>query len=310
MLFACCALLAACGSPGKEDANDDFSSLAGFDEKSDKFTGSMTVVGSIAYGQTKGPYQHKAGKWSALKLTANKGDKVVIDVTSNNGDPVAWLLDKSSEILAYNDDFGGSTNSHLEYTFKSGANTTFYIVTRDYYKGAMKFSVKAEGKAAAPSCQKDSDCAPATSRDQMAQCNDNKCVLVDAKDIQCGGFRVEPRQCPADYACEGDALAYDGPGQCNKRCGGIRGLSCDGTDICADDPADECDPNNGGADCMGVCRKEICNGHTAKCAAGFVWSQFDCNCIATDCRGQGCVDGSYCSYCWGSFQCIPDGALC
>jgi hypothetical protein len=29
-----------------------------------------------------------------------------------------------------------------------------------------------------------------------------------------------------------------------------------------------------------------------------------------DCRSDGCGDGSWCSYCWGKFACIPNGALC
>jgi hypothetical protein len=29
-----------------------------------------------------------------------------------------------------------------------------------------------------------------------------------------------------------------------------------------------------------------------------------------DCRATGCAEGSYCSYCWISWECIPDGAVC
>jgi len=37
-------------------------------------------------------------------------------------------------------------------------------------------------------------------------------------------------------------------------CGGFAGLACsDSTDTCEDDPSDTCDPNNGGADCIGIC---------------------------------------------------------
>jgi hypothetical protein len=126
------------------------------------------------------------------------------------------------------------------------------------------------------------------------------------------------------------------------QCGGFAGLSCpsDG-DICVDLPGDGCDPNAGGADCIGVCREAICSGQTARCAAGYYWSQYQCTCVespcnvidcaplyhcevvdgasraecvpdqvTTDCRTNGCSRGSYCSYCWGSYQCLPDGAVC
>ncbi len=352
LLFACFAMVAACGAPTKEPADDDFSALAGFDEKSDKFTGSMTVVGSIAYGETKGPFQHKAGKWSAVKFLATAGDKIVVDVKSTNGDTVAWLVDKSSEILAYNDDVKWpNTNSHFEYTFKTGANTTFYIVTRDYSRKAMKFTVSLKGEKGVDftgPCTKDADCTVVMAGccgavftgvradqaeaytdslacmvrcasyfpvDHAAQCQENKCVAVEAKDIACGGHTINPHICPDRYVCEGKQMAYDAPGSCTKRCGGIAGLQCDGTDICVEDPNDDCDPSTGGADCMGVCRDAICSGQTAKCTATTHWDQFECTCVPNpvveeDCRTLGCGDGQWCSFCWTSFQCIPNGALC
>lgn len=30
----------------------------------------------------------------------------------------------------------------------------------------------------------------------------------------------------------------------------------------------------------------------------------------TDCRTDGCGEGEWCSFCWGTFECIPDGAVC
>ncbi len=36
-------------------------------------------------------------------------------------------------------------------------------------------------------------------------------------------------------------------------CGGIAGIPCDEGMICIDDPSDDCDPTQGGADCSGIC---------------------------------------------------------
>jgi hypothetical protein len=36
-------------------------------------------------------------------------------------------------------------------------------------------------------------------------------------------------------------------------CGGIAGIPCPDGQQCIDDPNDDCDPNNGGADCGGIC---------------------------------------------------------
>jgi hypothetical protein len=39
----------------------------------------------------------------------------------------------------------------------------------------------------------------------------------------------------------------------SKQCGGFAGLQCPDGLSCVDDPADSCDPMQGGADCMGMC---------------------------------------------------------
>jgi PrcB C-terminal/Antistasin family len=44
------------------------------------------------------------------------------------------------------------------------------------------------------------------------------------------------------------------PGSPAVHCGGIAGIRCPGSGQCVDDPSDSCDPNNGGADCGGICQ--------------------------------------------------------
>jgi hypothetical protein len=54
----------------------------------------------------------------------------------------------------------------------------------------------------------------------------------------------------------GCGLACDQPGICvrDKMCGGFAGFKCDNrAQVCVDNPNDDCDPKNGGADCAGVC---------------------------------------------------------
>jgi hypothetical protein len=41
-----------------------------------------------------------------------------------------------------------------------------------------------------------------------------------------------------------------------RSCGGFPGTPCSQGEICLDDPSDDCDPDNGGADCIGVCVKQ------------------------------------------------------
>ncbi|KAK4172770.1 hypothetical protein QBC36DRAFT_361865 [Triangularia setosa] len=78
----------------------------------------------------------------------------------------------------------------------------------------------------------------------------------------CGGFRVNPVNCPRGQICvdnpyvEGCGMACDKPGICvdpSEFCGGFAGFRCKGDKVCIDDPRDDCDPFNGGADCGGIC---------------------------------------------------------
>lgn len=77
----------------------------------------------------------------------------------------------------------------------------------------------------------------------------------------CGGFRVEPVGCPEGQICVDDpyaggcGMACDMPGICVTPvfCGGIAGIPCKDGKKCVDDPTDDCDPLNGGADCGGIC---------------------------------------------------------
>lgn len=88
-------------------------------------------------------------------------------------------------------------------------------------------------------------------------------------------------------------------------CGGSEALTCPGGMECADDPADSCDPTQGGLNCKGVCVagtpvgkvKQPCGGPNAiRCSAGMqcIDDPSD-NCDPTqdglDCRGH-CAAGA------------------
>jgi hypothetical protein len=56
--------------------------------------------------------------------------------------------------------------------------------------------------------------------------------------------------CPTGTTCD------PATGKCipaKVTCGGFAGKACPGFGRCADDPSDSCDPNAGGADCLGLC---------------------------------------------------------
>lgn len=81
----------------------------------------------------------------------------------------------------------------------------------------------------------------------------------------CGGHRKEgPLECEEGFACvddprkDGCGMACDDTGICVPEglvmCGGFAGFPCEEEGrVCIDDPFDDCDPMNGGADCAGIC---------------------------------------------------------
>lgn len=52
----------------------------------------------------------------------------------------------------------------------------------------------------------------------------------------------------------GDESAGESEAGASLSCGGFAGIQCPAGKVCVDDPTDSCDPDNGGADCGGVCR--------------------------------------------------------
>jgi hypothetical protein len=98
--------------------------------------------------------------------------------------------------------------------------------------------------------------------DEVAQCNNNThtCELVDPLAISCGGHVRNMHSCPEGFICEGAGLAVDAPGACRKFCGGFGNIACPDSFTCVDDPTDQCDIENGGADCGGICQPKFCGG--------------------------------------------------
>ncbi|KAK4139534.1 uncharacterized protein C8A04DRAFT_15769 [Dichotomopilus funicola] len=69
--------------------------------------------------------------------------------------------------------------------------------------------------------------------------------------------QVDP-ECARGDTCEGICVAA-------PSCGGITATVCENKEhVCVDDPSDDCDPANGGADCSGICVKPVtCGGFAA-----------------------------------------------
>lgn len=136
-MLMCCVALAACG---KAPIDDSFDDLAGLDQKSDSFSYRMKVLGSLAYGSGKTSLYTSTPRYRAFTFTAAADDSVSAWVTSTQGDPVAWLLDSSFNVITSNDDADSTTtNSHV--VAHLGQAGTYYIVFRDYNLASHYFTV-------------------------------------------------------------------------------------------------------------------------------------------------------------------------
>jgi hypothetical protein len=326
------SVLAAACSASTTDAKDEVT-----DETSDELSvKNLRIVGSLDYGQTSARVTYAQPRYTAFKFAGNAGDDVDVWVRSTNGDPVTYILDNDFKVLAKNDDASATdTSSHVKLKLPANASATHYVIVRDYYRAPMSFKVELKGTTDFVSgCNVDADCvkvskvccdnlgqwtAVRANAEQafedslacpaplmcpmimskpdyaMAECNrgTHKCELVQPRDIACGGFVVAGTEhaCPAGYQCKSSEPTGDLPGKCVQSCGGFAGFSChDPNDECVDDPTDSCDPQSGGADCGGICQPKPAQ--------------------PSDCRKSGCGAGKYCSNCWGSYQCIPNGAMC
>ncbi len=210
------------------------------------------------------------------------------------------LDDSFEIIASNDDAAAGVLDSHMEVTLPEHPSRTHYIVFREYALKNRTFKVELQGVSGASltACNVDTDCvkvgagccrqsftAVAVGQEQayrdslgcdgifcaavvppptddVAQCNNNtkQCELVDPLAIRCGGHVINMHTCPDEYVCAGAQLAVDVPGSCRKPCGGLLPTACEANFTCIDNPTDQCDPANGGADCDGICAPKFCGG--------------------------------------------------
>lgn len=183
-----------------------------------------------------------------------------------------------------------------------------------------------DGECAAQ-CNGDDDCPQLLCIPEgpcpQTRCIDGECRVEDrptcVEDSDCPQVQCLPGgPCPETRCVDGACTMEEEPGHC----GGFAGFVCDDDEYCDYEAGQLC----GAADQMGTCRTrpdacaEVyspvcgCDGQTygneCDAAAAGVDAATDGVCAPSDCRSDGCSDGDYCSYCWGHWACIPEGALC
>jgi hypothetical protein len=331
-------VVAGCGGPSeKQPVNEDFSDLAGLDDKSDAFSYRMKLIGSLDYGQTSSVVSYTSSpRFRAFKFAGQKGDKVDIKVHStNSGDAVTWLVDNGYNVLASNDDADGSLDSHITATLPGNTNpdiVTYMIIFRDYDLAKKKFTVTLAGTPANDffSCSKDADCVAVPAHVCCPNCR-REAVNVDQTDA----YANQPLECSTPTICPKIACFLDtrvaecNAGKCelvaieDVACGGHtinphacpEGYECTGDGLAYDAPG-QCTEAPKPIFCGGIAGIACPDGY--ECAdnpddsCDPAMGGADCGgiCLAKDCRATGCGAGSNCQICWASWACVPDGAVC
>jgi hypothetical protein len=146
--------LVAAGCGGKAATDDDFSSLAGLDEKSDSFSKHLKLMGTLDFDKAATVKYSSSPYYRGYQLSGDEGDVVEIWVRSKNGDPVTWLVDGSYRVVAKNDDAdANTTDSHITATLHAGI--AYKVLFRDYAWESHYFTVSVARKAPPPppACQ-------------------------------------------------------------------------------------------------------------------------------------------------------------
>jgi hypothetical protein len=288
MVYGAVTAMFLVGCGGKPAINDSFNDLAGADEKSDVFSKRMKLLGSLDYGQSATADYHNPPRYRAYKFGGKKGDAVTIDVQSEDGDAVAWLVDNSFKVVASNDDFGDSTNSHIEAKLPGNTNPdviTYYIIFREYSLEDASFSVSLTGPAADDffACNVDHDCIATTVGGCCPNCSNVAVNRGQVDAYYAANKCATPRICP--LACILDtriAVCNKTQHQCEMvqptTCGGIAARPCTQSGYsCVDNPWDSCDPAHGGADCGGICVPTCIQ--NVLCAITSHYDRIKCTCV-------------------------------
>ncbi len=182
------------------------------------------------------------------------------------------------------------------------------------------------GGGGAESCESTADCPQGQFCSSPGGCGTPGSCKPIPTDVVCTA--VVQAYCGCDgvtqhstSGCIYDRYAHVGECQSGTTsCGGFANLPCAAGQICVDDSTDSCDPQNGGADCPGVCvTKKSCGGFAGlPCPSGNVCLDDPAdNCDpqngGADCPGVCVPDGSGCPdvmctlFCSHGFEKGPDG---
>lgn len=145
-------------------------------------------------------------------------------------------------------------------------------------------SVAHDGECTPPLCMSDNDCSAGET------CDTSVCHTP------CAPGQVCPQ------VCWGECTTEPAP----QQCGGFANLPCPDDKVCVDDPNDSCDPENGGADCGGICVDAPEPGASCEGACGGAAADGSCWCDDA-CEQYGDCCGDYDAACAGDERTVATG---
>ncbi len=183
LVFSALAAVAGCAGTAEDSAGDVGST------ESDLKLSATKYLGTIASGETKTVDYTGSPTYRSLGFTATGGDEITVDVTSPDGDAVAWITDATYHTLAMNDDASPSTfDSEVTYKVPAGAPSHSYrIVLKEYESVAATFAVALTIKSAAPACN------PATEKNRTYVGTPQQCMVIR--------YSCQPGQTPFSNTC-------------------------------------------------------------------------------------------------------------
>jgi hypothetical protein len=128
----------------KAEVTEDFSDLAGIDQKADSFSYRLKLLGTLVDGDAKHAAYTKTPRFRGYDFHAAAGDQVDVWVRSTTGDALAWVLDGKFRVIAKNDDADATTtDAHLAVTLPDSgvADGRYYLVFRDYHAQSRPFTI-------------------------------------------------------------------------------------------------------------------------------------------------------------------------
>lgn len=277
------ALAACTQAPATEKAGDLESRLLGetvsdTDLAADGYTRRLTVAGAIGFGESLDATFPSSG-YRGWVFTAAAGARVSLDAMATDGSDTVLMLYgpqtasgwSRARPIAVNDDYRGSTNSHLDVRVSRAG--TYLAVVREYYEdpGAFTLTLACSGAECRTECGAAGAC-PTGAECQRVYCIRAPCpsycapvVPVHAGDL-CDESLCGPRPRSVTLMCS-DGSVGGNTGRCLRNadlvcgweirscpadtyCGGRLGNTCAANQFCDFADSAMC----GYADGTGVCR--------------------------------------------------------